>query len=415
MLKGILYLIILFFFVNIYKRFTFPYSFVNGTANIYLTPKIYLNDIFLILLLLTGLLLVIRHSTRNILGSFTAWKNIIPVALLGGFIFVSFFSHNQSLSIYFLIRFILYLGLFFCVRKVLGSAENIHQAALFLAVPVLFVSIFALLQWHNQHYIWGFLPLGEPSFSAVSANSPLVNFLGTVYLRSFGTFPHPNVLGGFLAISLVWIFDALLVNLRKDRHSWVPLFQFTTILFGLTALFLSFSQGAWAAFILGCVLYAAIKLLQGSTIRKRAVHLFISFILIIFLFSFIYNLPFDSTSTRRADLVQVALSLWKSRPLVGVGPGNFVALSTYYWKEPVHNIYLLILSETGIIGFLPFLLLLISSLATSLKKVKIFSLPFILLTEVLFLGFFDHYLITSSAGSLLFWIVLGMSGSYQEA
>lgn len=411
MLEKIVYLIIFTLFVNSYKKFILSFSFVNGVANVYLTPKFYLTDILLILLLLSGLLLVIRRSTRNILRSFIARKNIIPLALIGCFLFVSFFSSNIPLSIYFLIHLVLYLGLFFCVRRVLSSAEKVYQAALFLTFPVLIVSFFSILQWHYQHYIFGFFPLGEPSFSATYTNSPLVNLLGAVYLRSFGTFPHPNVLGGFLAVSLIWIFNAFLVDLRRNWRDPASIFKFITLLFGLSALFLSFSQGAWAAFILGFILYALIKLLQGSTSRAKAVYLFISLILIILSFSLIYNLPFDSISTRRADLTQVALDLWRNHPLVGVGPGNFVALSTYYWKEPVHNIYLLTLSEAGIVGFFPFLLLLAYSLINSFKRVRSFPLPFVLLVEILFLGLFDHYLVTSSTGSLLFWIVLGMASS----
>lgn len=413
MLKGIIYLIILFFFVNTYKRFTFPYSFVNGTANIYLTPKFYLVDLLLILLLFTGLFVILHYSVGKLQIILLSLKNYIPLIFIGSLFFVSLFTHNASLSIYYLLRLTLYLSLFFCVREILSSSEKVHQAALVLTVPVLIVSLFALFQWRSQHYVWGFFPLGEPSFSSTYANSPLVNFLGSVELRSFGTFPHPNVLGGFLAVSLIWIFDAFLFNLRKDWRSFASLYQFSVLLFGTAALFLSFSQGAWAAFILGSVLYFLIKLLQGGTIRTEAAYFFISLIFITLSFLFISNLPFDSFGTRRADLAQTALDLWRSYPLTGIGPGNFVALSTYYWKEPVHNIYLLTLSEAGIIGFLPLLLLLIYSLVASLRRVRVSPLPFVLLVEVLFLGLFDHYLVTSSAGSLLFWIVLGISSSNQ--
>ncbi len=63
------------------------------------------------------------------------------------------------------------------------------------------------------------------------------------------------------------------------------------------------------------------------------------------------------------------------------------------WLQPVHNIYLLILSETGIFGVLGFAYLLLKS-----KK----NLPLFIL---LFLGLFDHYPLTLQTG-LLLWLLI---------
>ena len=428
MLLNIFNLIIITFFVNIYKRFPFPYSFVNGTPNIYLTPKFYLTDILLILLPLIALTLKVAPSLKGFawrkpvtLYDIYCWgrdlvtREFFPFLLLVGFTLAGALSKNVSLSFYSLARLGLYLYLFYCVRSVLGGSKQTFRTALFLTVPVLAVSILAMLQWREQRYVWGFFPFGEPLFSPSFANSPLVNYLGTVRLRAFGTFPHPNILGGFLAVSLVWIIDGFLNSLRKGYSHVVPLYQFSVILLGLFALFVSFSQGAWAAFILGVVLYVLISLSGGQRPRFRVTYLIVSFAILLFSFSYIYKLPFEAASTRRHDLIKTALNLWWTHPVVGVGPGNFVALSSYYWKEPVHNIYLLVLSETGIVGFLPFIFLLSYCLRNSLKKVFWDPLPAVLLVEVLFLGLFDHYLFTSAAGSLIFWIVLGMAASRSQA
>jgi O-antigen ligase len=412
MAKKIIYLIILSLFVNAYKKFIFPFSFVNGTANVYLTPKFYLVDPLLILLLFGALVSTFSNLLGTSKRSPIGLSNLIILALIICFFFSSLFSTNFNISIYYLIRLVLYLSLFFWIRPILNRAEDAQHLAIVLSVPVLIISLFAIFQWRYQHSVWGFFPLGEPLFSSVYANSPLVNFLGSVWLRSFGTFPHPNILGGFLAISLIWILDSFIAGFHKDQHSPVCLFQFLAFLLGLFALFISFSQSAWAAFILGLVLYLQIKMSVGGGVnRLKLSWLAFGLIFLILSFFYIYKLPLDSANTRRIDLTQVAFSLWGSHPLVGIGAGNFVSASSYFWKEPVHNIYFLILSETGIVGFLPFLLLLLYSLIHSYKKIKTFPLPLVLIIEIMFLGLFDHYLITSSAGSLLFWIILGMANA----
>lgn len=135
------------------------------------------------------------------------------------------------------------------------------------------------------------------------------------------------------------------------------------------------------------------------------------FLVLFFFLAAIYHLPFESDSPRRGELAREAINLWRSRPLFGVGLGNFVAASDYFWKEPVHNIYLLQLAETGLVGLAGFLIFLAFCLKKALAKAATFPLPLVLLIGVLFLGFLDHYLLTSSAGSLLFWLVLGMAAS----
>ena len=109
------------------------------------------------------------------------------------------------------------------------------------------------------------------------------------------------------------------------------------------------------------------------------------------------------------------------KPFFGVGSGNFVnwfreinpglAPNLY---QPVHNIYLLIFSEAGILGLTAFLLFLIF-LAKNYFKIK-FEQPFyyslfIIFLSLLFFGLFDHFLFTIQQGRIVFWLVLGLIAS----
>lgn len=110
----------------------------------------------------------------------------------------------------------------------------------------------------------------------------------------------------------------------------------------------------------------------------------------------------------RQQLVISAIQIWKSAPLVGVGLGNFlVALPSFlpskliYFLQPVHNIYLLLLSETGIAGaiiVLSFLYYLVRRKKKYSKSNIFYVIPIVI---VLILGLFDHYPLSLQQGRLL--------------
>ena len=78
--------------------------------------------------------------------------------------------------------------------------------------------------------------------------------------------------------------------------------------------------------------------------------------------------------------------------------------------QPVHNIYLLVAAETGILGFAVFILFLGFIANTVWRKGlnKISATLFTILSAFLFIGFFDHYLLTIQQGRLLFFLVAGL-------
>ena len=119
-----------------------------------------------------------------------------------------------------------------------------------------------------------------------------------------------------------------------------------------------------------------------------------------------------------------------SQLFFGVGIGNFVnhymqfvpGLAPYLY-QPVHNIYILIASEVGILGLVAFIVFLAALLWKSIKRllpsitiqdahdrehlVYVFSL-LLVACFVLFIGMYDHYFWTLQQGGLMFWITLGL-------
>ena len=130
----------------------------------------------------------------------------------------------------------------------------------------------------------------------------------------------------------------------------------------------------------------------------------------------------------REQLSTSAFTMWKQHPWIGVGLGNFlVTLPDFlpsrqiYFLQPVHAIYLLVLSELGIVGFVAFCVLLWKLIERGQWAVPIFlakkfwgnltikSVYTVAFFSLLIIGFFDHYPLTLQQGQLLFTILLALS------
>ena len=72
----------------------------------------------------------------------------------------------------------------------------------------------------------------------------------------------------------------------------------------------------------------------------------------------------------------------------------------------------LIAAESGIPALLAFLFLLAAAFRQTLRQKN--RLITIALLQLVFLGFFDHYLYTSPQGLFLFSLIMGLSFSYSD-
>jgi O-antigen ligase len=103
----------------------------------------------------------------------------------------------------------------------------------------------------------------------------------------------------------------------------------------------------------------------------------------------------------------------------GSGAGNFTVwlkskqpnLPEYLY-QPVHNIYLLLYSELGILGLITFLSLIgyaFYDFYHSYKFQKLFHYSFILVfVSILLIGLFDHFLWTIQQGRFILWLSIAL-------
>ena len=359
---------------NLAKHFVLPESYVLGVLVDYLSPAIYLIEILAAVLLVfsLGKLKRLVGPPRTLfLLSFIFWLSLLPSVVSGGFSLISLWRWGELA---------LWLGFGVWVARFISWKQH-SRITLFLGIAVVWVSFLALAQFAFQHSILGYWFLGEPELSPSLGGVALGSWGGREVLRAYGTFPHPNVLGGVLSVVLVWL---------AARRLWVSFGV------GAAAVIVSLSKTAW------------LSLLGGLSL------LFARFGLGVIL-------PWSDLSvTRRIELLGSAAAMVGNSPLTGVGLGQFTqALPSFgvpsglsLFIQPVHNVFALIAAESGLFALLAFLALLFFAFRQTLRERR--WLLTISLLQIVFLGMFDHYFYTLPQGLLLFGLTLGLSFGYSD-
>jgi putative inorganic carbon (hco3(-)) transporter len=184
----------------------------------------------------------------------------------------------------------------------------------------------------------------------------------------------PNVAGAYLSVLLALAVSVLFTNLKRI-DKWMAA---AVLMLGQIAILLTFSRGAWMALVVAISGLCIVACREGWFSWKLPVTA-------ILIFALLYA-PFGSAvSTRlfgddngaaesRIPLMNVAFRIISDSPILGVGSNNFSVVMERYltseFRQPrafvfiVHNKYLLIWAETGIIGLLAFL----AFLAGALRK-----------------------------------------------
>lgn len=240
---------------------------------------------------------------------------------------------------------------------------------------------------------------------------------GLRILRAYGTLPHPNILGGFVLLSLLGPAGLFLVN-KVPNYAALMLFSLGVVLMVLT-----FSRSAWLGSLASmCVLILKLKYLHGRRLFLLVAVFILTAALTLFplrdqVFTRISNATVATeqlSAFGRSWLTEQALDMIRQHPLAGVGVGSFIIeLSMYAIEgapiEPAHNIFLLAGAELGIPGLLLFAGLFLS---VGMLIFKARTPQAILVSATLaglgIISLFDHYLWTIAPGRLMLGLALGL-------
>lgn len=341
--------------------FTLMERLESTSASVKLLFRLYLSDIFLILLA-SVLLFKVFLGRYSSVHSISQNRLIIPLFLWIGMGFVSLIPAIDRMAV---------------------AVEIVCMGRIFLT----FIIVFHYIKgWREIRFILNCLLLALLfqallMFAQYATNSLVISFPGHAMgldvveqgLRPSGTMGHSSHFAKFsgliLPIAFAYVFFA---SSLRDK-----LFMISIWLCGSLALVLTISRAGLATWLLSMIIFVAGVIILRIVPIRRTVPLFIMCILwIIISAGILYSvggerlksrIAYDAgSSAARIPMWEVAFNVIKAHPIAGVGLKNYTLVHQDYDHtyehisvkapdSPVHNLFLLYAAEVGIPGLLFFL------------------------------------------------------------
>ena len=393
--RVLFYVLVFLLPLNLGYHFLIKDAYQNGILIDYLIPTLYLQDILAALFITLNLDTLYKNIRKG--DKYLIW-----------FLFTVFLASVSSMYIYSSLasfgRLLIYVLTMLIVKHKYRGKEYFNKVVYIFGVTVTLLSLLAVFQWKGQGSVFdNYLFFGEQPYTVATPGINVESFFSIAKVPPYGTFRHPNIFGGILSIILIWF----LFKNKKSR------FMKVAFILGVIALFLTLSKFAWISFLLGVGFYFLLKKRPQYVYRVGLGIVGFSISLSLFLpfFPKISGLSEKPSYYRRADLLSSSYRLIGMDPYFGVGYGASTAYINKFlpskhdirFAQPTHNIFVLLLVEAGALALLFFTLFLFNSIKKALKN----PIIFISLTQIVFLGIFDHYFFTIHQPQLLMWLILG--------
>ncbi len=195
--------------------------------------------------------------------------------------------------------------------------------------------------------------------------------------RLAGTLGSANSFGGYLALTVPPALGLAIGGATRTER----LIGGSAFALGGVLLVLSASRGAWVGTAVGIGLFLAVAWrLRWMTPGQRVVALVVPVVVVAVFWGAVFDrlASFnDKAALARFPLMRLAWAMIVDHPILGVGSNNFASsLGPYLtaefareWISTVHNKYLLVWAETGILGLATFLFLLGSTVKRAFRLV----------------------------------------------
>jgi O-antigen ligase len=311
----------------------------------------------LIMLVVTlGYILWLAGRQGNVRYSIRYFPAITVPAL--GMILVSTFSliqaQDKQLALF---RIILLLELFLIYFYLANHLRTRQDFQFFIAIlmgALLVESILMVIQWRTGL-----------SFSIAGINASI----DPQSHRAAGTLGTANSAGVIITAYLV-IACAMFWTFQKP---WQKVFAVTCFIFGSVALISTAGRAAWGGFVVAILIFIFVAWRRRLVKRRTIIWLLFSILLIgaIFFPSIYTRFTADDSGSAASRLMmnRLAWNLIQANPshfFFGVGANNYALLAPAYYTadvgdlgyiidSSVHNTYLLVWAETGLVGLLIFL------------------------------------------------------------
>jgi len=308
------------------------------------------------------------------------------------------------------LELIAFVGFYFVVLAWVDSKQRIRKVLWALLLSTIATAIFAGYQEITGGFSSIWLHLYPPDDYFTQWEGRAAAFLSSA-----------NQLAGYLNLILPFALACYVLG----RGKWKKIGGYT---FGLGALALFSTQSFGGIIAFFAVLVLAIFCFVQD--RKKKLGLFAGLCALVFVFYLLRSVLnpthtqelVESDAVTRLLLWDAAWNLFTHAPVIGVGWGNFTLL--YDADLPsmtgvlaAHQLYLQLLAETGLFGFVAFLYLMVQSWRRARNQLRS-SLDFLdaalafgvlgAILSVLVHGFVDFLFETNPQFGTLFWTLLAL-------
>lgn len=354
---------------------------------------------------------ILRHPVTIAIYINLAWMALTVIT-----------SSDPLISIkYFVSRLWFIIGFYIIAIQVFKGEKNMHRYIWLYVISFSIVIIYTLIR-HSSYGLDNQMmahSMMQPFYKDHTSYGATLAFLIPVLLAFYALTKRGDINSRFLMVLLIL------------------LFVFATIF--------SYTRAAWVSIIAGFGVWIVIRLrIKFQVIAITSVvliALFFTFQTQIFMqlegnrqkssgdigkhVQSISNVSTDQSNLERINRWSCAYRMWKDRPVFGYGPGTFqfeygkfqrsyekTEISTDFGtRGTAHSEYLGPLSESGILGMLSMLLIIVTTIITGIRvhlkthsrSIKIFSIGILIgLITYYIHGILNNFLDTDKA-SALFW------------
>lgn len=268
-----------------------------------------------------------------------------------------FTSSDTEFTIYEIIRQVKFFIIYLWLRSLFITPEGKKLLYISASFAVLTQLAFVYLQ-----------VITGTTTSGMNNEEVELNKIAGGIVRTVGTFGHPGLLAQYLNVILIVILVKALTAKGLSKKTYAAIY-----IAGTLAVILTYSRTALA--IQMATLFLTLFLLPNVDKSKTPSKRLITYLTVLLGFIAIITFNFDSILSRfenassdsgtvRILLSEIALNMISENPIMGTGLNTFTqvmdqydsTMMSSYWRHPVHNIYLLVASEMGLIGFTVFII-----------------------------------------------------------
>ncbi len=275
--------------------------------------------------------------------------------------FIEAYSINYGLKGVFF--FIMNLAIFYCVINTIKTPADVEFILKWYLIGLLFQSTVAALQFTD--IIFKVPVIGEERAAEM-------------YWRKGGTFIHPNQCGMYHMIMMPLALRMAMWAVIQKKWKKTGLYGFIFAA-GVLGIFSTYNRGSWLGLTFGIIVMFVYNLLRSKSKKLKRVLLGISLagavVIAVFFVKYgetlterLFESDVEGIKQGRYELQDASYNIIKANPIFGVAPWNYqFHMTTAIF---VHNLYLLIAAENGIIGLFFFLWFLVMYLREILRGMK---------------------------------------------